>query len=425
MIDIVLINIKATINNNDVICDSKNISIVKYYAVSYRWGEVYEWRVKTPFYLAHITSFSKENLLKLCNLYKDEIDYLWIDTIGINQKDEIQRKKMILNMDNIYIQANKIIGVPDLGYCSLNPRMETILKEEIIKAIDNLSNYEKKEYLSTYIRSLRKGQLMVPLSPSETLIRDLCIEWCERSWVFSERYIGNKQKKLETVILRGNKIISNNWKNIVPIVMWNNINDQHDILKYIINTKSTKLSDRLIAILPYTKYKHIKKEIIEKKKFFNSMVDLKMFLFNILDDEGKILLLQDQLSGERYYLRRFLPSFIKDDIFVDVRMFKEIINIICSIEIDINKNCIYIFGPYRKVNQLNYHHVKDLLNNINDHSDNIMCIEIVLCKVKKTTKNCPYILLRCFGINDKWITDRIVYTLKIDDFHISQKFNIF
>ncbi|CAO3637286.1 unnamed protein product [Cunninghamella blakesleeana] len=108
---------------------------LKYIAISYRWGELNEQQVETPDYTAHITSFELDDLMNLCLYVKKEtdlkeIDYLWIDTISINQQNEKKRIETILKMDQIYQNATYILAIPDLHlhYLRKNPANNKVIK---------------------------------------------------------------------------------------------------------------------------------------------------------------------------------------------------------------------------------------------------------------------------------------------------------
>ncbi|ORZ07106.1 hypothetical protein BCR42DRAFT_426375 [Absidia repens] len=136
---IVLVDIKKAAKpfNGRIECVKRNMydSNLKYVAISYRWGEVPEQVVDTSnddddddinddSYLAHITSFSLTDLYGLCQYMAEEedlkhIDYVWIDTISVDQANYQRRKATIRHMSKIYKQATYILAVPDLHLASL------------------------------------------------------------------------------------------------------------------------------------------------------------------------------------------------------------------------------------------------------------------------------------------------------------------
>ncbi|CAO3601200.1 unnamed protein product [Absidia cylindrospora] len=138
---IVLVDIKKAAEPfyGRIECVKKNMydPSLKYVAISYRWGEVPEQVVDTSkdddddnddddddSYLAHITSFSLTDFYELCQYMTEEedlkhIDYVWIDTISVDQTNYQRRKATIRRMSNIYEQATYILAVPDLHLASL------------------------------------------------------------------------------------------------------------------------------------------------------------------------------------------------------------------------------------------------------------------------------------------------------------------
>ncbi|ORZ16236.1 hypothetical protein BCR42DRAFT_32285 [Absidia repens] len=106
---------------------------LRYCAISYRWGEVPEQVAVTPDYVAHVTSFALADLELLCGqllVSADEnVDYVWVDAVSIDQRNDKARKTAIRQMNNIYHHATMILAVPDLhlGYLKLNPANKSIL----------------------------------------------------------------------------------------------------------------------------------------------------------------------------------------------------------------------------------------------------------------------------------------------------------
>ncbi|CAO3652934.1 unnamed protein product [Cunninghamella echinulata] len=89
--DIVLVDIRSSVDKEEIICIKRNMydEELKYIAVSYRWGEFNTQLVETPDYKAHVTSFGLHHLLKLCKHIPMEqdlkgIQYLWIDGISVD-----------------------------------------------------------------------------------------------------------------------------------------------------------------------------------------------------------------------------------------------------------------------------------------------------------------------------------------------------
>ncbi|KAF7722193.1 hypothetical protein EC973_003547 [Apophysomyces ossiformis] len=119
-------------------------------------------------------------------------------------------------------------------------------------------------------------------------IRKIIEEWAYRCWVVSERTIGVKHDKLDIVVLRTNAITP--WK------VWRDINwyidfSQRELIQTILKCESTKFIDRLFAILPHSKYKDAVSKLADDDRSINNIKDLRMILFDILDNEGRIMLL--------------------------------------------------------------------------------------------------------------------------------------
>ncbi|SAL96418.1 hypothetical protein [Absidia glauca] len=180
--EIVLVDMVASVISQKLVCVKRNMydedPDFSYACVSYRWGEVDEQIALTPDYNAHITSFSLDDLLIVCqqilnwssdgglveeveeseeeaegdeeaegadvecgegvkgeedteadNQEEEEeeedwdeqhhysettIQYLWVDAISVDQMDVAHKKATIHRMTEIYSQAKVIVAVPDL-----------------------------------------------------------------------------------------------------------------------------------------------------------------------------------------------------------------------------------------------------------------------------------------------------------------------
>lgn len=144
--EIVLLDIKESIKNNyDFKCITENLYNPEliYCAISYRWGFVNEWEINTPDYVSYVTSLPKVNLSILCkNLNKISINYIWIDSICINQKDEEKKKETIYRMNYIYKKAYKIFSVPDLGFMNIGIMEKININDKTVHPI----SYFKKQF---------------------------------------------------------------------------------------------------------------------------------------------------------------------------------------------------------------------------------------------------------------------------------------
>ncbi|ORZ04477.1 hypothetical protein BCR42DRAFT_475275 [Absidia repens] len=125
---IVLVDIKETLQDGNIRCVEKPLDGISdgssFVALSYRWGELDETTIDTHLgYLASITSFDLDHLYYLCLMMTDEpdlndIDYVWVDAVCVDQTNYERRKATIHQMSNIYEKATYILAVPDLhmGY---------------------------------------------------------------------------------------------------------------------------------------------------------------------------------------------------------------------------------------------------------------------------------------------------------------------
>ncbi|CAO3619571.1 unnamed protein product [Cunninghamella blakesleeana] len=192
---------------------------LEYIAISYRWGEFDEQLVKTPDYTAQITSMDLKDLKKLCYyIYKEPdlkaINYIWLDTISVNQLNDMERKNTIRRMSEIYEKANYILAVPDLhyGYLITNPAniyyLELIAKyKEVIYSSIVFYQNEKEDLnrnkIPKWIQHL-KDEMDKNDDNSNIYYDDICKaygylkylmeDWSNRAWVLSECYIAKENE---------------------------------------------------------------------------------------------------------------------------------------------------------------------------------------------------------------------------------------
>ncbi|KAF7720396.1 hypothetical protein EC973_009411, partial [Apophysomyces ossiformis] len=102
------------------------------------------------------------------------------------------------------------------------------------------------------------------------------------------------------------------WNLYLGVIKWNIDLTEDEIVKTIITSKSTKYIDRLFAILPHTKYKDSVRKILDEDRSIDTMRDLKLALFDILDTEGKAYLASEIVYEQRDF-QYMLPSFTKDE----------------------------------------------------------------------------------------------------------------
>ncbi|KAF7720910.1 hypothetical protein EC973_005785 [Apophysomyces ossiformis] len=82
--------------------------------------------------------------------------------------------------------------------------------------------------------------------------------------------------------------------------------DDYFIYQKILQSKSTKLVDRLFAILPHTKYKDAAQKLVDEEIAIDDEEDLKRLLFDILGGKGSTLVLLRVLDKE-FRLEEDLP----------------------------------------------------------------------------------------------------------------------
>lgn len=133
--------------------------------------------------------------------------------------------------------------------------------------------------------------------------------------MISERTIGVKHNKLDIVLLRANgaKIPYLQWQNFPLSINWNIIFNQFTLIKTILECKSTKYIDRLFAILPHTKYRDAVQQLVDEERTIENMTELKIILFDILDEQGKEVVFRILVKHDFPYL---LPSFVKEEQFL-------------------------------------------------------------------------------------------------------------
>lgn len=341
---IILINIKKSIKKNDIITEKNDIDRIKnnYIVISYRWGNVNKWKTKTVNYTCDITAFEKNTFMKLLNIINEDnkCNYLWIDTICIDQNDEINKRKNIMNMNTIFKNSYRIVCVPELNdiiykiinkvdynyvienikyYFSKNDIY--ICNNHILKCYKKLKNkiilndkffykiilpillYICKNNIKLYdgvINEFVETPFVYNLIKYISYLTYKIKEWSERTWVTSEIVMGLKKNKLYIILLSTcyyDKI--NEFNNLFdieidnPLCLFNiyqdNLNveiNDINIVDCIFRTKSTYEKDKFIAILVHTKYKD--------SKYYGNFVtykDMIKELFKILSNKGKIYLL--------------------------------------------------------------------------------------------------------------------------------------
>jgi hypothetical protein len=326
--------------SKDIVVDEFSLHDASYCAISYRWKDVEEWSVETPLYTAFITSFSKNNFGILCNYCRERgVKWIWLDGICVNQRDEDQKTKYLKRMNDIYESAEKIIGVPDLGYDNL----PYISEDESANLCEALTY---KQFNEIYDES----SLI-----HENHIRDIGTEWCIRTWVISERFIGIKNKKLEIKMLSVEasvEIMMHIFEffelHIGDIDIFSesalDFEDQHNVIECILLSECSKYEDKFYSILPHTKYKNIVIELLDKKIHINTFIAFKIILFEILDIEGKIRMLYSQ----KYDHDITFFSFFNNEYYNRSFGYMNKYNIVCDISMNDNLECLRVKGRYWK-----------------------------------------------------------------------------
>ncbi|KAF7726987.1 hypothetical protein EC973_008182 [Apophysomyces ossiformis] len=417
MSEIVLLDTESNLNNIKCISVPFDKGVPEYYAVSYRWGELPEWKAQTPNYTASITSISQGNLIKLCKLYRQKIRYIWIDVVCINQANKKHRKMAIKNMDNIYRRAEKIIAVPDLRYCEEYPLLEDITKEDIDLAIEQFLRYKQyvidnddgDEALAFFDVFDPAGYCAILDLPGTKFIVTVMEKWAHRCWVISERVIGVTHNKLDLVILRASAVIPDAQSYPFAAIGWNIKLDLYTSIKTIINSKSSKPIDCLFAILPHTKYKDLVQILAEEDRTIEGEIGLKKTLFDILDMEGKIALLQAQIiSLERLPLK--LPSFIDDKPLPNLPPVISTCHSKLEAMVRDGKYTVKISGRYTTSipRKLQRECKKVLGGKIESVVDILLTTER-----DETYDRTVHHFLRCAGANGVWVADSIVVARKI------------
>ncbi|KAF7722566.1 hypothetical protein EC973_002956 [Apophysomyces ossiformis] len=310
----------------------------------------------------------------------------------------------IKNMDNIYRRAKRIIAVPDLCYDSKNPQAGHLHREGVELSVEEMSLGEIKRNVDAPLDALHAGRTW-KLTRIE-FIRKVIHEWACRCWVISERTIGVKHDKLDVIILRENgaKIAYLQWSTRLYID-WDIDFDQDTLIKTIISSESTKCIDRLFAILPHTKYKDAVQQLVDEGQKVDDMRDLKLTLFNILDIEGKILLLQ-QIALDYGDFRHVLPSFTEDEVIPLSKLDYANQTYCCNIQTTTQdgKPAIKVSGPYT-INSRRISSTK---------SDKLLgtkvnaVVDILLVKKELGYFNLMYQSLRCFESNGIWVLGSVV-----------------
>ncbi|ORZ07189.1 hypothetical protein BCR42DRAFT_496074 [Absidia repens] len=163
------------------------------------------------------------------------------------------------------------------------------------------------------------------------LLDDLISDWSSRVWVISEYHIAKKKNNLKYWFIELHRLgyvpffkfdfedATKSYSMKIPDIhrrfhqtMIKQLNEK-DFLEKILNSKASKNEDRFYAILPQTKYKDNISQVGHWN--INSMVSIKLKLFEILDTKDKLELLF--LVGKDYITyssSQILPTFATSNI---------------------------------------------------------------------------------------------------------------
>jgi len=89
----------------------------KYVAISYRWGSVPSWELKTPNYTATVSAFYQQhfNILLAWVYHTLNIPYVWIDAICINQASRSDKARQLGSITRLFHDATAVIAAPWLS----------------------------------------------------------------------------------------------------------------------------------------------------------------------------------------------------------------------------------------------------------------------------------------------------------------------
>ncbi|KAF7720928.1 hypothetical protein EC973_005762, partial [Apophysomyces ossiformis] len=319
--------------------------------------------------------------------------------VCINQADVFHRKRAIKNMDNIYRRAKKIIAVPDLCYNSKKARTGHFSNSDINHTLFQLTDTARR---------WRDSRPLEEVFPSKLLklarfLRDIFKEWAERCWVISERTIGVKQDKLDVIILRENGAEMEVEQLCYYLkIDWCINFDQDSVISAILYSESTKYVDRLYAILPHTKYKDTLLKFVDDGQAIDNMTDLKMTLCDILDIEGRMLLLDHCLGFSREFQHVEL-SFPEDGKFQLPVSDGTDVKYLATVERTLHKgkHALKVSGPYTvrspsEIEVQSYMLYEKVVESV---------VDIVLFRDQFIP---PYHILRCARSNDVWMVDDFV-----------------
>ncbi|CAO3633338.1 unnamed protein product [Cunninghamella echinulata] len=275
----------------------------KYIAISYRWGEYREQLVQTPDYISHITSLYIPDFKKICEYLSYEPDlnnipYIWIDTISVDQHDHKRKKETILKMTEIYRRATYILAVPDLhlSYLWENPASRCYIrliykhKNTLYPHILETNTADKQRPKSlpssdllSNSNNIEKEQGQEEVRKAYEFLEYLIEDWSNRVWVISEYNIAKEK----------NDTLGTPLKYMFLSLLYVKKLTQRNHLEMVLTTKASRNEDRFYAILPsWSKHSHLMKN----KNFMSDwnitdIISVRLKLYEISDLYDKIRLI--------------------------------------------------------------------------------------------------------------------------------------
>jgi len=169
----------------------------EYTAVSYTWGQKFP---RLPVFFPEQLSSKLDITLNCYSILQrlrqqKRFDWLWIDSISINQEDVTERSAQVRIMDRIYSSASEVLA--DLGEETQGSRLlfEHLAKTEQSKELQTLERATRNE--EELCECCRYNEL--PLEPRhvEQLHELLLRPWFQRIWVIQEAVMGKRHNSVK------------------------------------------------------------------------------------------------------------------------------------------------------------------------------------------------------------------------------------
>lgn len=188
----------APTTNDDVQCDVVTVSMndqPNYQALSYVWGDATKTiPLRVGDSMLSITTNLKQALLHVSRL-PNRCDWLWVDAICINQKDNDEKSSQVAFMREIYNKATSVLawlGPADADSTKAMQSLEilgkAILHGNIISRFPTayMKNQKERAYLQDFFKRIDYGLEAshdIALAPICALTKR---EWWKRLWTFQE-----------------------------------------------------------------------------------------------------------------------------------------------------------------------------------------------------------------------------------------------